>query len=82
MTAAVSFSGFYAKWHFNEADVPGDNSAASFESMVDGTAQRPVIYRRLIPEMDNFADRHTPAATKIWLYNNRGDGEDAFLYAM
>ena len=82
VTAAASFGGFYAKWHFNEADVPGDNSAASFESMVDGTAQRPVIYRQLIPSMDNFADRHTPQSTKAWLYNHRGNGEDAYLYAM
>jgi len=82
VVAAVSFSGFYAKWHFNEQDVPGDNSAASFESMVDGTAQRPVIYRQLIPWVDNFADRATPPATKQWLYDHRGDGEDATLYLM
>jgi len=82
VVAAASFSGFYAKWHFNEADVPGDNSAASFESTVEGTAQRPVIYRQLIPSVDNFADRLAPRATKEWFYNHRGDGEDAALYAM
>jgi hypothetical protein len=82
LVAAVSFSGFYAKWHFNEADVPGDNSAASFEGVVEGTAQRPVIYRQLIPWVDNFADRVTTPATKQWLYSHRGEGEDATLYAM
>jgi hypothetical protein len=80
--AAASFSGFYAKWHFNEADVPGDNSAASFEHMVEGTAQKPVIFRQMIPWIDNFAERHTPQTPKHWLYTHRGEGEDASLYAM
>ena len=82
VVAAACFSGFYAKWHFNEADVPGDNSAASFEHMVEGTAERPVIFRQMIPFIDNFVDRHTPQRTKNWLFAHRGDGEDATLYAM
>jgi hypothetical protein len=82
VVAAAAFSGFYAKWHFNEADVPGDNSAASFESMVEGTAQRPAIYRQLMPWIDNFADKHTPQTTKDRLYADKGDGEDAQLYLM
>jgi hypothetical protein len=82
VVAAVSFSGFYAKWHFNEQDVPGDNTAASFETMVEGTAQRPVIFRQLIPWVDNFAARVTPPAAQQWLYNHRGDGEDAALYLL
>jgi hypothetical protein len=40
VAAAASFNGYYQKWHFAEADMPGDHSRASFETMVDGAAGR------------------------------------------
>jgi hypothetical protein len=82
ITASVSFNGFYQKWHFHETGIPGDYPVASFERMVDGTAQRPFVYRQLIPAIANGLDRVTPARMKARLYQHQGSGRDAYLYSL
>ena len=49
VAAAVSFNGYYDKWHFNENGVAGEDHRFQFEMMVDGTAYRPFIYRQMLP---------------------------------
>lgn len=81
VAAAASFSGYYQKWHFAEADVPGDDSWASIETMLDGTAHRPSVYRRLLPDTANWIDRVAPQGMHDWL--DRADsGDEPFLYAI
>ena len=79
--AAASFSGYYQKWHFAEADVPGDDSWASIDAMLDGTAHRPSVYRRLLPDTANWMDREAPQKFHEWLERTTG-GEGQFLYAI
>jgi hypothetical protein len=79
--AAAAFSGYYQKWHFAEADMPGEHSRASFEGMVDGTAYRPYVYRQLLPALANFAERVTPGAVKQRV-DAAETGSDPFLYAI
>ena len=81
VAASASFSGYYQKWHFAEADVPGDDSWASIESMLDGTAHRPSVYRRLLPDSANWIDRVAPQAARNWL-DQANSGDDPFLYAI
>ena len=82
VAASVSFNGYYQKWHFAEADVPGDHSRAAFEAMVDGTAYRPYVYRQLVPAAANWIDGLVPEAAKSRLFALQGSGEDAFLYTI
>ena len=42
--SAASFEGFFAKWTFRDTDKP----IYSFESMYNGTAERPFVYRQLL----------------------------------
>ena len=76
--ASASFSGYYQKWHFAEADVPGDDSWASIETMLDGTAHRPSVYRRLLPDTANWIDRVAPQAVHDWM----GRTDEPILYAI
>jgi hypothetical protein len=69
IAASASFSGFYQKWHFQEAGPWINNSRASFEGMVDGTAGRPFVYRQLLPTIANYFDRVVPTSFKSFLYN-------------
>ena len=64
VAASASFSGYYQKWHFAEADMAGDDSWASIEAMLDGTAHRPSVYRQLLPDTANWLDRHVSQTTK------------------
>jgi hypothetical protein len=79
VAAAIAFNGYYQKWHFLEAGVPGSYQAASFERMVDGTANRPFIYRQLLPAIANAIDRATPTAAKSWSFAHQGAGPGAYL---
>jgi hypothetical protein len=76
VAAAASFNGYYQKWHFAEADMPGDHSRASFESMVNGTAWRPYIYRQLLPTIANRIDQLTPQTIKHQLYERQTSGQN------
>jgi hypothetical protein len=82
IAASASFSGYYQKWHFAEADVPGDDSYASIETMLDGTAHRPSVYRRLLPATANWLDRTVPQALKTSLDNRQASDDDKLLYAI
>lgn len=66
--AAISFSGFYNDAHFQEVGLPGGWDNASFQRMVDGTADRPYVYRQLLPSVANWADRVAPQRVKLWFY--------------
>ncbi len=48
--AAASFHGFYEKWGFRDVPIPGYVNEAhySFSQMLDGSADRPFVYRRLL----------------------------------
>lgn len=79
IAASVSFSGYYQKWHFAEADMPGDDSYASIEAMLDGTAHRPSVYRNLLPATANWLDRKAPQALKTSLTNRQASSDDPLL---
>ena len=78
IVAAASFSGFYQKWHFAEADVTGDDSVCAIERMLDGTAARPFVYRQLIPDIANAVDRVIPQTQKDALYDSVMQGGSVF----
>jgi len=82
VAASASFSGFYQKSHFCEAGVAGSYDEASFESMVDGTAYRPYVYRQLLPAIANRIDRIAPDRFKNWLYIHQGSGSSSYMRAM
>lgn len=58
--AAASFNGFYRQYHFAE----GFDARGDFKAMIDGTASRPFIFRRLVPVTANLIDRVTPQRVK------------------
>src|SRR6185437_4946793 len=59
LAAAASFSGYFSKWHFRD-DMP----AASLPKMLDGTADRPYVYRQLLPAIANGIERALPVQLK------------------
>lgn len=52
--AAASYGGFFQKWEFR------DGTAYSAIEMFEGTAERPFVYRQLLPTMANFVEYITP----------------------
>ncbi|MGB6191413.1 MAG: hypothetical protein WBF42_03020 [Terracidiphilus sp.] len=82
VAASASFTGFYDKSHFREAGVRGDWYETSFEAMVDGTAHKPYIYRRLLPDTLNLIDAATPRKFKDYLFVHQKSGLDACLIAI
>ncbi|HEY2471888.1 MAG TPA: hypothetical protein VGI45_29150 [Terracidiphilus sp.] len=60
LASAASFSSFYEKWHFREAGGRGDDPIAGFDRMIDGTANRPYVYRQLLPDIANWLTRGLP----------------------
>ena len=80
--AAASFNGYYQKWHFAEADVPGEDGGAGIQEMLDGTALRPSVYRRLLPAAANELDRVVPESAKTWLNNRQANEDDRLIYAI
>lgn len=77
IVAAASFYGLYAKYHFAEADPNhrygnGLVQRGGFERMVEGTADRPFVYRQLLPTIANWIDAGTPEGIKTWLFTPRG----------
>lgn len=59
MVAAASHSGFIAKWGLRDG-----SNIYGIEKILDGTADRPFVYRQLAPLVANFLDRHAPASWK------------------
>ena len=82
VAASASFNGFYQQSHFAEAGFPGANFRSNFESMVDGTAYRPYVYRQLLPSAANWLNRVVPETVKARLYNRQGTYPNAFLDAI
>jgi hypothetical protein len=60
VASAASFSAFYEKWHFREQGARGTDLIAEFDRMIDGTANRPYVYRQLLPNMANSLTRELP----------------------
>lgn len=58
VVAAATFNGFYDKWGFRD-----DDPKFSFVAMIDGTADRPYIYRQLLPALVNGAQAMLPDST-------------------
>jgi hypothetical protein len=80
--AAASFSGFYQKWHFAEADMQGEDRGAGIEEMLDGTANRPSVYRQLLPATANWLDRRVPQSAKAWLDKQQASNDDKLIDAI
>jgi hypothetical protein len=67
VAAAASFNGYYGKWRLREIGANGP-SDFSFETMMDGTAARPFVYRQLLPMLANWVDQRVPEQTKNRLF--------------
>ncbi|CAB3783125.1 hypothetical protein [Paraburkholderia fynbosensis] len=63
LAAAASFSGFFIKWHFSEAE------KYSLPQMLEGTAIRPFVYRQLLPMTANAIDSVIPQKSKTTFLN-------------
>jgi hypothetical protein len=59
MAAAASFSGFIAKWGLQD-----NGGMNNISRILDGTAERPYVYRQLVPSIANFADKNLPNGFK------------------
>jgi hypothetical protein len=60
VVASASFSGYFTKWQFREYTPGPDAIEASLPAMVDGTADRPYVYRQLLPFIANSIERALP----------------------
>jgi hypothetical protein len=60
VVSASSFSAFYQKWHFREQGARGTDLIAEFDRIINGTANRPYIYRQLLPDIANSLTRALP----------------------
>ncbi|KQV80669.1 hypothetical protein ASD15_12075 [Massilia sp. Root351] len=59
MVAAASFSGYIGKWGLRD-----NTPRFSLEAMLEATADRPFVYRQLLPLIANAADRAVPEHIK------------------
>jgi hypothetical protein len=55
ITAAAAHSGYIGKWGLIERADRGN----SIQRMLDGTADKPFVYRQLVPVIVNLADKYT-----------------------
>lgn len=62
IVATASFNGFYDKWNFRDND-----PKFSFAAMVDGTGDRPYVYRQLLPMAANGFETSLPSSSRGWL---------------
>jgi hypothetical protein len=69
--AAASFNGFYMKWHLREAGTTQYIPRVSFEAMIDGTADRPFVYRQMLPMVANWIDARISIETKDAIFSAR-----------
>lgn len=58
IVASASFGGFFEKWNFR------DGTEFSAIAMMDGTAERPFVYRQLLPTLANAVDQVVPVSLK------------------
>jgi hypothetical protein len=67
--ASASFYGFYEKWHFREAGLRFTiKHDLDFQHMLEGTADRPYVYRQMLPTIANWIDQAAPESLKTKLY--------------
>jgi hypothetical protein len=71
VAAAASFNGYYDKWHFRESGTSTFMAGASLDSILDGTAARPYVYRQLLPTLANWLAAQVPEQTQDRLYEVR-----------
>ncbi|HEY0161748.1 MAG TPA: hypothetical protein VGB69_03650 [Edaphobacter sp.] len=76
----VSFSGYYATWGFFDKPALTDHYR-DFVAIIDGTADRPYVYRRLIPSIANSAERVTPRSLQDALGKSRSRSGTPFYRA-
>ena len=70
LAAAASFNGYYDKYRLLDIDEFGNlKGRIAFERFVDGTANRPFIFRQLLPATADWIDAHVSTATKDRLFN-------------
>jgi hypothetical protein len=58
IVASIAFGGFFQKWNFR------DGTKFSGIAMMEGTAERPFVYRQLLPAIANLVDQATPQSIK------------------
>ncbi|GGP26451.1 hypothetical protein [Silvimonas amylolytica] len=66
VSCAAAYGSFFAKWGFCSTGVDPD-APCLLQEMLDGTAKRPWIYRRLVPELAQWLQVHTPAGLQARL---------------
>lgn len=55
LVAAAAFTGFASKWGFRDG-----NPRFALGKILDGSADKPFVYRRLLPEIANIVEGSTP----------------------
>lgn len=74
---ATAFGSFFAKWGFCGAlDGP-----CVFQTILDGTARRPWVYRRLLPDMAAWLTRHLPTGWHDYFVQQLQAGNLAVHYS-
>jgi hypothetical protein len=68
VAASASFFGYFQKVHFLDNGL-GGVYGGTFQTMMDGTANRPWIYRQMLPTIGNWVGSHVPASTQDRIYN-------------
>jgi len=82
--AAASFNGFYDKNRLLDTNEFGSTQGRiAFERMVDGTANRPFVYRQLLPYIAGFIDSHVPSHVtdklfKTYIHHDITIGRDPY----
>ena len=75
VAASASFNGFYEACHFHEISAGWEEG--SFERMLEGTADRPYVYRRLLPDTANWIGQVVPQTIQVRLYNRQVSRPDS-----
>jgi hypothetical protein len=72
LVAAAAFHGTYNKWHFAEPGLRGQSPRSNIAGILDGTADRPFIYRQLLPATANFLASNIPQPWLAALFAHDG----------
>lgn len=72
VAAAASFNGSYDKWRLDDTEFGSTHGMCAFEAAIDGTGQRPCVYRQLLPMFANWIDSRFSEQTKDRLFNLKG----------
>jgi hypothetical protein len=71
LAAAASFNGFYDKWTLRDTWNGTTEGRTQFEPMLDGTADRPYVYRQLLPQLANWIDARVSEHIKDRLFEKK-----------